>query len=244
MSAGQSEETAKPSKTPLWIAGVLSVVYIVVIFLLIKSCFIKLEEPLTLNTLGDFLAGVFGPLSFLWLVAGYFQQQQELRLNTEELSLSRKAQMLQVNELEKQVEQNRVMIATQQQQLLENQRANDFNEYKAKQDAKPHFVVHFVDREKGMMNVIHGILKLKNVGQPANDLTVYVEGFVDQATKLAFLKTDGVVDIEWEEPPRQEFYEKTIVVIYHDSLSHRHERKFHIEVDEGEINVVDPNENK
>lgn len=44
-------------------------------------------QTLPLNELGDFLAGVFGPLALAWLIIGYFQQQKELRLNTEALTI-------------------------------------------------------------------------------------------------------------------------------------------------------------
>ncbi|MEB2346057.1 MAG: hypothetical protein OZ948_15115 [Deltaproteobacteria bacterium] len=39
------------------------------------------------NETGDFLAGWFAPLAFLWLVVGYLQQSSELRLQVEELRL-------------------------------------------------------------------------------------------------------------------------------------------------------------
>lgn len=42
---------------------------------------------LSLNELGDFLAGSFGPLALAWLVFGYFQQGDELRQGTEALRL-------------------------------------------------------------------------------------------------------------------------------------------------------------
>lgn len=38
-----------------------------------------------LNEVGDFLAGAFAPIAFLWLVIGYFQQGDELKLNTQAL---------------------------------------------------------------------------------------------------------------------------------------------------------------
>ena len=43
-------------------------------------------HKITLNELGDFLAGAFAPLAFLWLVLGIYQQRNELRLSTEELA--------------------------------------------------------------------------------------------------------------------------------------------------------------
>lgn len=42
---------------------------------------------LDLNMLGDFLGGSFGPLAFLWLVLGFFQQGEELRHSVQALSL-------------------------------------------------------------------------------------------------------------------------------------------------------------
>lgn len=42
-------------------------------------------RSLDLNALGDFAAGAAGPIAFLWLVLGYFQQGDELRINTEAL---------------------------------------------------------------------------------------------------------------------------------------------------------------
>jgi hypothetical protein len=43
---------------------------------------IMLLEP---NHLGDFLAGVFGPIAIVWLILGFFQQARELRLNSRAL---------------------------------------------------------------------------------------------------------------------------------------------------------------
>ena len=42
-----------------------------------------------LNVLGDFFAGIFTPLAFLWLVVGYFLQKEELSLQNQELGLQR-----------------------------------------------------------------------------------------------------------------------------------------------------------
>ena len=37
------------------------------------------HKDITLNELGDYLAGAFSPLAFLWLVYGYFMQNHELK---------------------------------------------------------------------------------------------------------------------------------------------------------------------
>lgn len=54
-------------------------------------------QNLDLNEMGDFFAGVFAPLAFLWLVLGYFQQGEELKQSSEVLRL-------QVQELKESVE--------------------------------------------------------------------------------------------------------------------------------------------
>ena len=63
---------------------------------------------MTLNEWGDFLAGVTAPLALLWLVIGYFQHGEELRLNTSALKT-------QQEELRRQVEETaRLVDATQE----------------------------------------------------------------------------------------------------------------------------------
>ena len=64
--------------------------YIVAILILRGNDAWDLLRAGNLNELGDFLAGVFTPLAFGWLVYGYLLQSKELRLQREELTLTRK----------------------------------------------------------------------------------------------------------------------------------------------------------
>tara|TARA_R110001583_G_scaffold69162_1_gene196337 strand:+ start:531 stop:1397 length:867 start_codon:yes stop_codon:yes gene_type:complete len=64
-----------------------------------------------INELGDFLAGAFGPVAFLWLVIGYLMQHSELKLNrisiekqALELEFTRLAYEQQIEEFKKSVE--------------------------------------------------------------------------------------------------------------------------------------------
>ena len=75
----------------------LTIFYIVVILFFRGNDALELLKAGNLNELGDFLAGFFTPLAFGWLVYGYLQQSKELRLQREELSLTR-------NQLGKQTE--------------------------------------------------------------------------------------------------------------------------------------------
>lgn len=68
------------------------------------------------NEVGDFLAGVFAPLAFLWLVLGFFQQGRELQHSGEAL-------WLQGQELRNSVEQQRELVnVTREQMILETDR--------------------------------------------------------------------------------------------------------------------------
>lgn len=65
------------------------------------------------NALGDFVAGAAGPVAFLWLVLGYFQQGEELGQNTAALKL-------QADELRASVEQQKALVvATERQHKFE-----------------------------------------------------------------------------------------------------------------------------
>jgi len=94
-----------------------TVVYLVLIATTVIfkfDSFIRLE----LNELGDFLAGVFGPVAFLWLVLGFLQQGRELKLSSDALRL-------QADELRASVEQQTQMVEAQQLSLENHERSLD-----------------------------------------------------------------------------------------------------------------------
>lgn len=68
------------------LAVIFSSVYVCAFALL---CAYRIDDLkcLSLNELGDYLAGAFGPLAIAWLVFGYFQQGVELSQGTEALKL-------------------------------------------------------------------------------------------------------------------------------------------------------------
>ncbi len=91
-------------------------------------------SSMSLNAWGDFFAGCFAPLAFLWLVLGYLQQGEELRLSTEALRL-------QADELRNSVEQQRQLVEVSRLQV-ESEREALAAERKARvEEAKPSFVV-------------------------------------------------------------------------------------------------------
>lgn len=88
-----------------WVLSVLSLLYIFVLPEVFGRddifTFINNREK-GLNEVGDFLAGFFTPLAFLWLVYGYFLQSRELGLQRQELALQREKLGEQVELLQEQ----------------------------------------------------------------------------------------------------------------------------------------------
>lgn len=64
--------------------------FFVVALLHILVAALTSAEIMALNEWGDYLAGVFAPVAFFWLVLGYYQQGEELRQNTEALRLQQR----------------------------------------------------------------------------------------------------------------------------------------------------------
>jgi hypothetical protein len=86
--------------------------------------------PLKPNEWGDFFAGVFAPVAFLWLVLGYLQQGEELRLSTAALRL-------QAEELKNSVEQQRALVEVTRLQVEEDRKVIAHERRQRAEEAKP-----------------------------------------------------------------------------------------------------------
>ncbi len=76
----------------LWFGFFATFGYAILVVVFIREYevgFIDRVGRLELNAIGDFLAGVFAPLAFLWLFVATMMQSKELRLQREELALNR-----------------------------------------------------------------------------------------------------------------------------------------------------------
>ncbi|OTK47445.1 hypothetical protein [Acinetobacter baumannii] len=74
-------------KENIVILFLLTVSSICLIFILYNMYALPEFANLKLNEKGDFIAGILSPLGFMWLIYGYIQQGQELKLNTEALQI-------------------------------------------------------------------------------------------------------------------------------------------------------------
>lgn len=74
-------------------------------------------EKNDLNSLGDFLAGIFAPVAFFWLILGYVQQGKQLDQNTKALEQQERALQLQIDEMKESVKQQTELVNIQRQQF-------------------------------------------------------------------------------------------------------------------------------
>lgn len=89
------------NKDKFSVMTILTVVYLILIIMFAISDLDQMNN-LKPNEWGDFFAGFFAPLAFLWLIFGYYQQGQELKQNTEALRLQAEELSNLVKEQEKQ----------------------------------------------------------------------------------------------------------------------------------------------
>lgn len=130
------------------------------------------ERPTTLNAWGDFFAGFFAPLAFLWLVLGYLQQGEELRHSTEALRL-------QAEELRNSVEQQSQLVAVSREQVQQELRALDEERERRRDAARPKFVPQHSSSEKSGGNIDYK-MKVVNVGNTAAKVRMKFEPALGQ----------------------------------------------------------------
>jgi hypothetical protein len=138
-----------------WYAAYGTVIYIGIIVLVIAA---NLDDffKLKLNELGDFLAGAFGPVGFLWLVLGFLQQGRELKLSSDALRL-------QAEELKNSVEQQSIMASAALKQIESQTLAFDLQLQERERSMSAYFSFDFVDDPHGNFpNMAH--LKMTNYG--------------------------------------------------------------------------------
>ena len=108
-SAAESQQKASVRPGIAAVGAVLSVSYLGALLayaVIQRGPFLKMLP----NEFADFLGGAFAPLAFLWLVLGFIQQGQELRISSDALRL-------QGDELRNSVEQQRQLVEVSRQQL-------------------------------------------------------------------------------------------------------------------------------
>jgi hypothetical protein len=132
-------------------AGVLLVLALMVLFGEEGVSAFRKMKP---NAVGDLLAGIAGPLAFIWLVYGYFlqgisirQQSEELRQNTAALKIQGKALEEQTKELQLSVEQQKQMVDISQKQYNASIRQSDYEKDRDSRALRANFSIIFIGAE-------------------------------------------------------------------------------------------------
>lgn len=160
----------------VWVGSVITVLYLVGITWLIWDRLPQLQTK-DLNELGDFLAGAFGPIAFLWLVLGFLQQGEELRQGTEAL-------LLQADELKRSVEQQSIMAAAATQQIESQRMALDLQKLEMERSISPSFRFEAGMRSVGGDGLIETSTTIINSGHDAADVTVLFEPPIGEGTQF------------------------------------------------------------
>jgi DNA-binding transcriptional MerR regulator len=151
------------SRVLAWLGIGLTVFYIVVLHLLFVDGRFAELKGMPLNNLGDFLAGVFGPIAILWLILGFFQQGIELKQNTRMLEL-------QANELKASVEQQRELVDVSRKQVQAEIDALQAEQERQRVAARAALVFEVFGRASAGGLVQYDVC-LRNLGAPITRLT-------------------------------------------------------------------------
>ena len=151
---------------------------------IVSYCRIGDVSTMTLNEWGDFLAGVSAPLALFWLVIGYFQHGEELRLNTEVLKT-------QQEELRRQVEETARLVEATQDEVK-------YLQERERREARPDLIAL-----GGPRRARYGITwKFQNRGAEVRSIRVLYEGsdvFTFSPQEVLESDSQGTLTLESEQ---------------------------------------------
>jgi len=132
-----NEENEEQTEQPFYKKWTSWFIFIYLFFIAIYTLIFALSEGenvmLSSNELGDFLAGSFAPLAFLFLYLGYKQQGKELRQNTRALNIQAAELRISNEALKQQVEEMSKSVKAQQDMfILAERQYNDSIDEKVK----------------------------------------------------------------------------------------------------------------
>lgn len=212
---------AKKRKQPEWrlrqhmaeLGGAFTLIYLVGITALTWGR-IGTLGTMPLNEVGDFLAGAFGPVAFLWLVLGFLQQGDELRMST-------KALEDQAKELKQSVEHQSTMAAAALEQkevrLAELRMQMDDRERALTANFSIQTLFGLPDSEGKIKNLI----RISNEGAAATELAISFEPQIPGAhlLKLNDMRTDTHNNYTFAFDPSECADEGKAHVVYLDTES-------------------------
>lgn len=193
-----------------WLVG--TVLYVVFKW----QAFVALEP----NSLGDFLAGAFAPLAFLWLVLGFLQQGKELRF-------SGRALTLQSVELANSVAQQAALVRVTRDQLSLENSVIARQEAELQRSAQPLLRFKPGASYPGDAGLRNFDFTLSNVGKKCTDLFVFFDDMED-GTEFAMLDTGKSVSVT-RQFPSMGYVSFVVTVSYMDDRMMSGHREWRVE---------------
>ncbi|PHH38684.1 hypothetical protein [Pseudomonas putida] len=223
-------------KLEFW--GVLgTLVYLAIITATVGFKFDKFLA-LDLNELGDFLAGAFGPIAFLWLVLGFLQQGRELRLSTHALQL-------QAEELKHSVEQQSIMADAAVRQIDAARQALELQVQEAERALIADFEVRPYLKTGGPKGILNKI-KIVNNRNVAYKVTSEISGNLpfNQKGKHETMKAGSEAELDLHYAPVTEPQEGDLVIMYEDVNGVSRVDTFHVRLTDENWVLVEKRRNK
>lgn len=204
-----------------WFGVILTFGYLAWSCSIIAPKYGKIYE-LPLNELGDFFAGICGPLAFLWLVLGYFQQGAELRLQAEELSKSVEHQKELAEATRRQVEH--------QASELELARERENAAYKANFAFEARFRMSSGDG-------VESLVKITNLGGDALAINLIFSPGIGSLNlhQIGLLRRDGATEFKVLLPGAAGTTKHQLVVTYSDLRRLQYQVLYYFDVEVGRI---------
>jgi hypothetical protein len=233
---GADGEQAVAKKLEFW--GILgTVIYLVIISATVAVKFEKFLA-LELNELGDFLAGAFGPIAFLWLVLGFLQQGRELRLSTDALQL-------QAAELKHSVEQQSIMADAAVRQIDAARQALELQVQEAERALIADFEVRPYSKSGGAKEIVNKV-KISNNRNVAYKVTTEISGSLpfNQKNNHGTMRAGVEVELELHYPPVSEPQVGDLVIMYEDVNGVPRIDTFHVRVTNENWVVIEKRRNK
>lgn len=221
------------------------VLYLGVLFIyaaIFHMWFADYSKAMPLNEIGDFLAGVFAPIVFLFLYLGYKQNSESIKIQSAELRASTDAMKLQVAEMKNSVDQQKTLIEIQ----------ND--EIKAKHfSAKPFltFKVHHLHKYEEPYDVTdQNDEYIETIIRKLCEFQLTIENYGEISKQISFINEDNTLfwqlyelgkneeidkkialdDDEVDQLEHNKYFTKTFIVQYFDQYGKEYKTNLQYEI--------------
>ena len=168
------------------------------------------------NEWGDFFAGVSAPIAVIWLVIGYFQHGEELRLNTEAL-------LTQQKELKQQVAETALLVEAANQQVQATEQDLQDRQKREAREAEPEFVLGEASSSLKVARI-----QLHNRGGEVRDVSLHYGGpYEYNFPTRAYIESNGKALLVFRARHDEALvYPIRFTINSTDRLGHNHNQEF------------------